>query len=404
MPPDEVQRFLAAQGDSLAGQRLRGDWLKQLGQKRAWDLFGREYPAFALDDVEVACYALQARLARGDLSALQEARPLWFQGAAQPESCGTLFDALVTRGQLTEEDVWVRVRLALEAGNVSFVKALMPYLPPAKRISAKQLDSAARNPARYLERRPLALKTQGDRELAMFATWRVAQTLPAVAANRLEKFDTLIPAADRGYIWAQVATAGALKHRSEALDWFKRTGDHPLSDRQLGWKARIGLRTGDWQSVFAAIDAMSAREAQLAPWRYWKARALIALGNTAEGNALLAPLSAEHSFYGQLAHEELGPGTRCGALQLSPQRRRSGNGAAHARPCSARSSSFSSACVTRARWNGAGPSAAMTTASSSPPRKWPAATAGTSAPSTRRSAPPRCTTSRCAFRRRTGRW
>src|SRR5262245_12801303 len=66
--PEEVQKFLAAQGDSLAGQRLRGDWLKQLGQKRTWDLFEREYPAFALEDVEVACYALQARLARGDLS------------------------------------------------------------------------------------------------------------------------------------------------------------------------------------------------------------------------------------------------------------------------------------------------------------------------------------------------
>ncbi len=307
-PPDEVQRFLAAQGDSLAGQRLRGDWLKQLAQGQAWDRFEREYPAFALNDVEVGCYALQARLARGDLTALQEARPLWFQGAAQPESCGPLFDALVTRGQITEEDVWTRVRLALEAGNVSFVKALMPYLPPAKRISSKQLDSAARNPQRYLERRPLALKTQGDRELAMFATWRVAQSLPAVAASGLEKYDTLIPAADRGYVWAQVATAGALKHRSEALDWFKRTGDAPLSDRQLGWKARIGLRTGSWESVLAAIDAMSAREAQLSPWRYWKARALLALGNTAEGNALLAPLSAEHSFYGQLAHEELGPG------------------------------------------------------------------------------------------------
>jgi soluble lytic murein transglycosylase len=307
-PPDEVQRFLAAQGDSLAGQRLRGDWLKQLGQKQAWDLFEREYPPFALDDVEVGCYALQARVARGDLTALQEARPLWFQGAAQPESCGPLFDALVTRGQITEEDVWVRVRLALEAGNVSFVKALMPYLLPAKRISNRQLDSVARNPQRYLEGRPLALKTQGERELAMFATWRVAQSLPAVAASRLEKYESLLPAADRGYVWAHVATAGALKHRSEALDWFKRAGDAPLSDRQLGWKARIGLRTGNWQSVFAAIDAMSAREAQLAPWRYWKARALLAQGNPAESNALMAPLSAEHSFYGQLAHEELGPG------------------------------------------------------------------------------------------------
>ena len=316
---DEVQRFLAAQGDSLAGQRLRGDWLKQLGQKRAWDLFEREYPAFALEDVEVACYALQARVARGDLSALQEARPLWFQGAAQPESCGTLFDALVTRGQITEEDVWARVRLALEAGNVSFVKALMPYLPPAKRIVGKQLDSGrAQSRTATSSAGPWPLKTQGDRELAIFATWRVAQNLPAVAANRLEKFDTTLPAADRGYAWAQVATAGALKHRSEALDWFKRTGDYPLSDRQLGWKARIGLRTGDWQSVLSALDAMSAREAQLAPWRYWKARALIALGNTVEGNALLAPLSAEHNYYGQLAHEELGPGLAAVPVSYRP--------------------------------------------------------------------------------------
>ncbi len=307
-PAEELQRFLTAQGDSLAGQRLRGDWLKQLGQKKAWDQFEREYPAFALDDVEVGCYALQARLARGDLTALQEARPLWFQGAAQPESCGPLFDALVTRGQITEEDVWIRVRLALEAGNPTFVKALMPYLPPAKRIVGRQLDNAARNPQRYLEHRPLPLKTQGERELAMFATWRVAVSLPAVAASRLEKYDSLLPAADRGYVWAQVATAGAMKHRSEALDWFKRAGDAALTDRQLGWKTRIGLRTGNWESVLAAINAMSAREAQLSPWRYWKARALQAQGSTAEAVALLAPLSAEHSFYGQLAHEELGPG------------------------------------------------------------------------------------------------
>jgi soluble lytic murein transglycosylase len=166
----------------------------------------------------------------------------------------------------------------------------------------------ARNPQRYLERRPLPLKTQAERELAIFATWRVAQDLPAVAATRLDKYQDLLPAPDRSYVWAQVATAGALKHRPEALDWFKRAGNAQLSDRQLGWKARTGLRTGDWQTVLEAINAMSEREAQLSPWRYWKARALLALGNTTEGNTFLAPLSAEHSYYGQLAHEELGPG------------------------------------------------------------------------------------------------
>ena len=69
---------------------------------------------------------------------------LWFQGSAQPESCSPLFDALVNRAQLTQEDVWIRVRLTLEAGNVSFAKLLMAYLPAAQRINPRDLDAAAR--------------------------------------------------------------------------------------------------------------------------------------------------------------------------------------------------------------------------------------------------------------------
>ena len=47
-------------------------------------------------------------------------------------------------------------------------------------------------------------------------------------------------------------------------------------------------------------------EQQAGVWRYWKARALKAGGKPTEANAILAPLSTEHNFYGQLAEEELG--------------------------------------------------------------------------------------------------
>ena len=54
-------------------------------------------------------------------------------------------------------------------------------------------------------------------------------------------------------------------------------------------------------------------------WRYWKARALTKPGRGAEGNALLAPLSFEHNFYGQLAMEELGTSHR-GRSRVLPAR------------------------------------------------------------------------------------
>lgn len=305
-PDATVQSFLAQERDTLVGQRVLADWLKQLAARQDWDAFEREYQGLVLDDIELECLRLQSRLARGDAGLLAAARPLWLQAAPQPASCQPVFDALVEAGTLTEDDVWARIRLALEAGNLSFAKQLAVHLAPTKRIPASQLDAVARNPQRYLDRKPLPLKTRAQRELAIFATWRVAQGLPAVAAGRLERFDQQIPAEDRAFAWGQVALAGALRHRPEALDWFRRAGTGALTDRQLAWQTRSAMRAGDWPTVLSAIEAMSDRERGLAPWRYWKARALLAQGRTAEGNALLVALSYEHHFYGQLASEDLG--------------------------------------------------------------------------------------------------
>jgi soluble lytic murein transglycosylase len=305
-PETAVQAFLTEHRDALVGQRLRADWLKQLGARGQWADFEREYQKLVLDDVELICYRLQSGLARSEPAVAAQARPLWLQGAAQPDSCGPVFDALVRSGDLNEDDVWGRVRLALEAGNVTFAKSLGAYLAPAKRIDGRQLDAAARNAQRYLDRKPLPLKTRGQREVAIFAVARLAQSLPVVAATRLERFEQDLPDAERSYAWGQVALAGALRHRPETEDWFKRAGYSGLSDRQLGWRARSAMRIEAWPAVVAAIDAMSERERQLAPWRYWKARALLAEGRIGDANALLAALSTEHSFYGQLASEDLG--------------------------------------------------------------------------------------------------
>jgi soluble lytic murein transglycosylase len=165
-------------------------------------------------------------------------------------------------------------------------------------------DTVARNPQRYLDHAQ-KLKSRAEREPVIFALSRVGQSLPAAAAARFEKMQAQFFGEEQSYVWGQLAVAGAMKHRPEALEWFARAGDR-LTDRQLNWKTRAAIRQQDWASVLSATEAMSPKERQVPVWRYWRARALIAVGRTAEGNALLAPLSFEHNFYGQLAMEELG--------------------------------------------------------------------------------------------------
>jgi len=301
----EIENFLARHNNSLAADRLRADWLRQLAKDRDWPGFLREYPQLTTEDLELVCFAYQARLALGESGILTQARPLWFTAQVLPESCLPLFELMFKKDMLTAEDSWTRIRLALEIGNLSGARMLLGYLPAGQRPDAKTLDSIARRPQHFLDRAPLPLKTRAQRELVIYALYKTAEGWPQTAADRLHRIAKDLPDTEREYAWAQIASVAARSLHPDALTWFRNAGNG-MNDRQLTWRARSALRAGDWNEVFAAIEAMSPTEYKYAQWRYWKARALSALGRQSEANALLAPLSNQFNFYGQLAAEELG--------------------------------------------------------------------------------------------------
>ena len=301
----EIQAFLARHENSLMADRLRADWLRQLARSGDWQGFLREYPKLGTADTELACYASQARLARGDSGVLTLARPLWFTAQVLPESCLAIFQAMFDKQMLNAEDSWSRVRLALETGNLSGARTLLAYLPIGQRLDAKVLESVARRPQRYLDKAPLLLKTRGQQEMAIFALYKTAESWPEIAADHLRRVASKLPDEERQYAWAQIAAVAARNLHPGALAWFNNAGSG-MNDRQLSWYGRAALRAGNWAEVLTAIESMSNAERSRPLWRYWRARALTALGRPAEANMLLAPLSNEFNFYGQLAAEDLG--------------------------------------------------------------------------------------------------
>ncbi len=305
-----VKSFLKHYKDSPLSGKLQGEWLKSLGKAQQWELFAEAYPDLISKDIELTCYSLQHRIATNDVSAFTEARPLWFNARDMPESCTALFDALYFAGELTVEDVWARLRLALEAGNVGVAKRINEYLPENEALNARQLDSAAGSPLRFLEKHRHAINTRAEREIALFAILRLLRNNPEQAYAYWPRMRARFSDADHTYFMVQLADQAARQLNPRALDWFAEAAgaDAPvvLSDAQLGWKTRASLRAGDWDRVLDAIEAMSASEQETGVWRYWKARALKARGKTTEANVIFAPLSTEHNFYGQLAEEELG--------------------------------------------------------------------------------------------------
>jgi soluble lytic murein transglycosylase len=299
----EVRRFLTAYADTPLANRLLSDWLRVLGRTQQWDLFDADYAQYSGDDIDVVCYAIQSK-ARAQPETIAEARALWFVPRELPDNCNPLFSVLVQDQKITVEDIWTRVRIALEAGQVSLAQRAAAYLPAGQQPDARALTFISTNPAGYLERQHFDFKTRGGREAVMFATYRLARTSSSQAATHWVRLESRFNREDRAYVWGQLAQFSARRHDPDALAWYAKAGD--LSDLQLAWKVRAALRQRNWPEVLAAIDAMTDKEREQSAWRYWKARALKAAGRDDEALALLKLIAREYNFYGQLALEDLG--------------------------------------------------------------------------------------------------
>ena len=301
----DIKSFISRPEDTPMIDRLRGEWLKLLGKQQQWDMFDAEYPRLLNEDTELTCYALQSRLRSQEQDALHEARGLWFSGKERPESCLPPFEAALSAGIINEQDVWLRLRLALEAGSVSLAKQLAGRLTGSHAVSPAALEGAASDADRYLERAKMDTASEGQRAVALFALQRLAKQSPELAAARWAKIGAHFPEAEQHYFYGWLAYEAARNLDGRALQWFKAAANTPLNEQQSAWRVRAALRALDWHEVLAGIDAMGETQQRAAAWQYWKARALQASGKPAEARRLLTTLSGEYNFYGQLASEEL---------------------------------------------------------------------------------------------------
>lgn len=302
---DRIASFLAAYPGSWLAERLRAEWLKELGRREMWPAYLAEFPRLVRPDSVHLCYARRAEWAAGDRSQLKEAVTLWFSGRDLPSACSPLFSQLIAAGFIQNEDIWRRFRLALEAGNVGVAKTVAAALPGSQQPANAQLDQASRDPSRWLAS-VKDLGPRGTREIALYALGQLARQDSARAQAALEARLPQLNEQDQRYAWGQLAFHAARRHEPVAPAWFARAGELALSDAQREWWVRSALRAGDWPTVRRVIDSMGEARTQPA-WRYWHARALKATGQVLPANQVFVALAREHHYYGQLAQEELGP-------------------------------------------------------------------------------------------------
>ncbi len=337
--PAEINAFLARWAGSYQEDRLRNDWLLQLGKDRDWPQFLQVLQGFRMnDDREVRCYAAVANLLRGTASAdvADVVRRDWYAQRDAGDGCTTAAAQLYAVKKLDDLDIWRKARQAIEAGRTgAAVKAVDIVAPDSSALVSK----LAANPARFLADRAVA-NSRVKKELVTLALIRMGATDPDVAAAQLEgKWSVQIRAEERNWVWGAIGERAALRLSPDALSYYAHvTKEIDLDQDMLAWKARAGLRAGQWKAVASAIDGMDAETRADSTWVYWRAQALLNLARVAPlqagakpspggetgGNAmgalvlqtpeamraeaarLLQSIASPRGFYEELAMESLG--------------------------------------------------------------------------------------------------
>jgi soluble lytic murein transglycosylase len=327
----EVEQFYARWPGTYVEDRLRNDWLLEVGRRHDWDAFKRDFPRFRMnDDRDVACYAtLVDHLAGKEAHDVAMTQWLAQKDGGENSGCQLMAQTLYDDRVFSDDDVWRRLRQSAEFGR------RRPARSPATILGKsvlKDVNTMWDNPARFIARKS-DIGTARRNDMITIALARMAASDPGAAALQLqERWQSVVGSDNAAWAWAVVAKHGAQSLLPDAVDWANRAwaarkprkgqkGVPPdWSDDVLSWHARAALRAGSgtqrWKDVERAIDAMSPTERAEGNWTYWRAQAELALAvaspgagsdaAVAEARRQLKTLSATVSFYGLLSAEDLG--------------------------------------------------------------------------------------------------
>jgi soluble lytic murein transglycosylase len=303
----EATAFIDRTDNPLLADLARRDWLQRLARRADWSAFERIYPTWVLrDEAALHCHGGVASLETGKPIG-EEARDALFQPRELSEACGSLLERIAaTPGAAGRDAAWRRLKLALEAGAGGSVRRIAPLLG----LAPGAVEAALQRPAKVAS-------PGASREVLVIALGTLARQDPEAAAGLTDAIAAL-PAAERAWVWSQIAAHSMRRLAPVPAAWLNHARTAQASDETWAWLTRAALRAGDWLAVHQFIDRMSPEGRRDPTWIYWDARAHQSLGRQTQAENGFRGIAGQFHFYGQLAAEEMGQPTTIPAPAAAP--------------------------------------------------------------------------------------
>ena len=323
----DIQGFFQRYPNTYQEDRLRAEWLVQMGKRGDWAGFQRELPAYRMsDDRSVRCYSLLADYSLQKADVAKAVQDTWLTLKDSNDACASVAGQLIKDKKLPAQTAWQRARLGLEYDKPNVSTEAIALLDTDW---LKPFNLIYQNPAKYLNDKLTALRPQ-TRELVSLALIRLAFLAPDEAATEIDKlrWKAQLTQEERSWIWGVIGKRAAQKLSDDALGYFAKGQFYLMHPEHLTWAVRAALRAGRWDVVQDAIAAMPETLRADPTWVYWRARAQLQLPSSTdavriEAQRALQGIAGTKGFYEMLALEDLGQkvNTPPKPLPLTPEER-----------------------------------------------------------------------------------
>ena len=307
-----IEAFLATVPDTPMADLVRLQWLDRLARQRRWARFLEVYASLSPRRLTARVECLRARAlleTENNLAGFEAAARLWRVPRSQDKACDRTFKLWAQRGGRTSEHLWHRIEISLKRGNRGLAAYVARMLDQPDRDIAERWVRDYRRPARIVARASRVRREPAWRQPVATAIASIARRDPSAAARAWRAATQggatpPPPELDAFASW-RIGLGYAQDHRiAEAVEWIDRVPEGDRSPRLLGILALLSVAEERWEDALDALDALPPDTRSELQWRYWRARALTALGRAEE--AQWTEIAAHRDYYGFLAADRIG--------------------------------------------------------------------------------------------------
>ena len=308
-PYTEVEQFLSTYGDTIAGRQFRHQWLTALAKSQRWDTYLKDYKNQS-GNKKLTCWYIEALHQSGySQLALEKTADVWLDEGSLPSACNGNFRRWQQAGLKTDQLVWQRLTMALNANNMRLASYLKRRASAQLSPDARRLYSVHNRPALLKDAAQHITGSEHDAEIISHGLSILAYQQPDLTTQLWQDYQRFNILSDqqnsaiRQHISRQMIASGDEK----ALSWLIMNDPNASDPYLLEWRIRLAIKNQQWSDVKRWTQLLPEDLQQQPRWQYWLAKSYLhfdELRNT--GDELLSGLANQRHYYGFLAAQSLG--------------------------------------------------------------------------------------------------